>query len=888
MPLLVLLLLLAAPNPAGAETLHLRIDVSPDAVDTVPGMSDLQAGIQRLFSAEFGSFTSLAFVGDQSAAVPDPSARLFLGVSEGAVTVSTDFTRARATRSLTSTVPAGSPASLLATIAGDLAFLYFSSRGFSTLPLSPPPALVASLLTETLGALTGWNPEELEPVGLAASGDEIALCFPHRYLTLGPLFRISASTIRDINGQSIGREPMQISGIVAGAVDRLLLLSEREGAIAIVNPRLGTRQVIGAQGLSALPARLIGNRTLAALPGKVGGQGLRLYPLAGGPSRVVPVAASYVPAFDLDREGNIWCWDAGERRVRILSPRGQEVFSIRPLLSAAIMQLPQQLAVFDDGSFLLAGSAEVWKFQSSGIPVWRLTRIPGRPGESLPSSFDIAANRSSGSFTILDMQSRRLLAFSPPPAGEAARLASMLVRLDSRKQADLRELSAFTRGSSLGLMALQFGEMLVRAGGAEVDREAARVELLREKGAGYADLADGMTRDLLYERADAAWLRTAETLRELTAESPEDEAAARTLQTVLARRREVRAALAGPPDFQVLSARVLIGHPDGCGTTLTLEVTLRNSAVQALRGVRVHAGLPSAVSAPSLASLDEIPPSEEREVRVPFGSADEESFSSTATAQVFAVVTYERGQEGITRSLSFSAQPVEDDAPRSLADTLACRSVPQDTLAGSLGESLLNGARPDPPQPLAELAGILDALGAARRQAHTALAVDEAPRPAMRNLLRGLSSDETDWIVVTASIASTLGMQSGILLAGDRALALVDTGIPFFNALAEVPSLGRFRGELAGLSPGGTLWIPLSGRVPPPDTDPAFWSLADALDVVAGQDTANAPHSVISESSVQANAPMPFPLVLPAIAARLSLADMQKATELSVSRVRAP
>jgi hypothetical protein len=897
MPLLLVLLALLAPNPAGAETLHLRVAAAPDAESSLPGTAVLQAGIQRLFTAEFGASTSLVFDDEQpgspATAASDPFAQVVLDVSGGVVTVSTDFTRARATRSLVSSVPAESPASLLATIAGDLAFLYSSSRGLSALPLSPPPALVASIATDTLGALTGWNPEELEPVGLGSSGDEITVCFPHRYLTLGPLFRISASTIRDINGQSIGREPMQLSGIIPGPGDQLLLLSQQEARIAIVNPRLGTRQVTDAPGLSALPARLIGRKILAALPGTLGEHGVRMYPVDGGPSSVLHIAASYVPAFDLDREGNLWIWDAGERRVRILTPRGQEVFSIRPLLSASTMQLPQQIAVFDDGSFLLAGSAEVWKFQSSGIPVWRLARIPGRPGESLPSSFDLAANRSDGSFTILDAQSRRLLAFSSSPVGEAARLASLLGRLDSRKQGDLQEVSAFARDSELGLMALQFGELLVRAGGAEAGREAARITLLREKATGYSDLSDGLARDLLYGRADAAWLRTAETLRELVAEAPEDVAAAAMLQTVLASRREVRAALAGTPDIQVVSARVLIGHPDVCGATLALEVRLRNSSGQALHGMRVHAGLPSVLSAPALAALEEIPPSGERTVRISLGSASEEVLSPAATVPAFALVTYQRGQEGISRSLSFSAQEVEQGPPRSLSETLACRVVPRDTLAASLGEQMLTGARPDPAQPLAELAGLLASLGAARSQAHAVSGVssagsarfDESPRPGMRNLLRGLSADESGWTIVTASIASSLGMPAAILSVGDRALALVDTGIPLSNALAAVPALERFREKLAALSSGGTLWLPLSGRVPPLNGDAAFWALADALDAIAIEDTANTHRSAIPQSD-QENAPVPFPLVLPVISARPSIEALGIAAESSLSDVR--
>jgi hypothetical protein len=893
MSLLVVLLLLLSANPANAETLHLSVAVAPEAVNALPGMPALQAGVQRIFTTEFGVLASLAFDDDQAGPASEPSARLLIGATGGNLTISTDLTRAHATRSLVSSVPAGSPSSLLATIAGDLAFLYVSSRGFSTLPLSPPPALVASLATDTLGAFTGWNLDELEPVGIASSGDEITICFPHRYLTLGPLFRVTTSTIRDINGQSVGREPLQLSRVIRGSGDRLLLLSERQARVALVDPRLGTRKVAEAPGLSALPARLIGGTVMAALPGRLGQPGVTLYPLDGGHPQVVRVAASYVPAFDLDREGNLWAWDAGERRVRILTPRGQEIFSIRPLFSAATMPLPQQLAVFDDGSFLLAGSAEVWKFQSSGVPVWRLSRIPGRPGESLPASFDLAANRADGSLTIMDAQSRRLLSFSASPAGAAARLGTLFGRLDSRKAADLQGLSAFTRAGGLGLMALQFGEQLARAGGPETEREAARAALLGEKAAAYTEFADGLTRDLLYERADGAWLRTGETLRELAAESPEDDAAAGMLQTVLTRRREVRAALSGPTEIQQESARVVLGHPGGCGTTYSLEVTLRNSGTQAMRDVRIHASIPAAVSTPALAVIDEILPSKERAARIPFGFSGE-GVAAEGAVQVFAMVTYERGQEGVSRSFTFSAPTVGEGSPGTLAEILACRAVPQDTLAASLPETLLSGGRPVPAQPLVELAGTLDCLGRARRAQDTVgssraailPATSDFPKPLMRNLLRTLATEESEWTVVTASVASSLGVQAAVLSVRDRSFALVDTGIPFFDAIAAVPGLEGFRQTLAALSPGGTLWLPLSGRVPKAGVNAAVWAVADALDALAGMDITSAQRASVPAFEVQQSAPNPFPLVLPAIATRPSITALRAAMTSSLPGTR--
>ncbi len=815
---LIAMFLLLGPGGAGGETLRVSIAVAPEAVNAVPGVPRLQGGLQRLFDSEYGSFVSIALTAEPSAAPTEASARVVLGSSGGRVTVSTDLTRARATRSLVSTVPSASPASLLSTMAGDIAFLFFFSRGFSTLPLSAPPALAASLAIDTLRSLTGWNLEDLEPIGLSASGDEVTLCFPHRYLTLGPLFRISTSTIRDIDGQSVGREALQLSGVIAGEGDRLVLLSEREGRIAVVNPRLGTRQVFETPGLSALAARLLGGRTVAALTGSPGGPALNLYPIDGGPARVLDVGASYVPAMDQDAEGNLWAWDAGERRVRVLTSGGREIFSIKPLFSAATMQLPQQLAVFDDGTFLLGGSAEVWKFQSSGIPVWRLTRIPGRPAESLPSSFDLGVNRSTGAVTILDPQSRRLLAFSP--------------------------------------------------GGASGNAEAARVAMLTEKAAGSAEFADGLARDLLFERADSAFLRAAENLRELTAEFPDNETAADLLQTVLARRREVRAALAGSRDVQIISARLLVEPSTGCGRSLTLEVHFRNRGARALTGVRVHVNVPSLDSAPSLAALESIPASQESTVRVPLGVVDAQMLPLTGIVPAFALVTADRGQEGVTMALAFSAQLARTAEPDDVADALACRAVSPDTLAASLSSSLLSGAVPDPPQPLADLAGILDALGEARRDASGG----QRPRgEGMRAMLRGVSPDEADWTVVMASIASSLGLPAGVLSLADRPLAIVDTRIPFFTALSAVPELQRFRENFAVISPAGTLWIPLSGRIPPAGSEAIAWSFADAMELLATHDNAVAKRSDLPVSSNRENAPSPFPLILPAVTARPSL-----------------
>jgi hypothetical protein len=155
----------------------------------------------------------------------------------------------------------------------------------------------------------------------------------------------------------------------------------------------------------------------------------------------------------------------------------------------------------------------------------------------------------------------------------------------------------------------------------------------------------------------------------------------------------------------------------------------------------------------------------------------------------------------------------------------------------------------------------------------------------MRNLLRTLSPEESEWTVVTASIAASLGMQSAVVTVGERPFAVVDTGIPFFSALAAIADLARFKDTLAALSPAGTLWIPLSGRVPPAGADAAVWAAADALSALAGADITDAPRSTVPESALQQNAPNPFTLVLPVVTAWPSMASLRDAIVSSLAAI---
>ncbi len=865
---LVALLLFTPPACAPADTLHVTISVATEAAGAVANADGLQKGLSLLFGREFGRFAELSFA---SGAAPQPgdwTAAISIGIDAGAIRIDTDMGGAGATRSLSSTVPRGAPASLLSTMAGDLAFLLFASRGFSTLPLAPAPGLTGLLSTDSLGELTGWNPEDLEPIGLASSGENITVCFPHSWLTLGPGFRIVPQSIRDLHALSGGREQLQLSGLAVGTGDRLVLFSQASGKLVRENPRRGTRQLIDAPGLSALPGLLLDDGTLVALSGDENSPRLLLSSLSGPATSWRAVAGTYVSAFSRDREGNIWAWDAVERRIRVLTPAGTEVFSIKPLLPASTMQLPQQLAVLDDGSFLLAGSGEIWRFENTGIPVWRLTRIPGRPGEQLPASFFVAANGTTGDFTILDEQSRRLIAFSAGPT--AAGLPALLGRLDGRRQADLQAAADAAQDDGLSLMAWQLGDQIARLGGPESERAAAHIAVLREKAMLYAQYADALARDLLYSRADIAYLRAGEASRELAAESPVDPDAPRLVQSVVARRLDVRSALARASDLRIDSATAQLQRNGGCAETLVLHLHVANTAAAPLMRVRLHLALPSLQPAPALAAVDELAPGAAEDLDVALGETEGAIDFTDTAASVF--VTYDRGTEGISAAFSLPVQMAAAKAAGA-ASELGCRVLAGDPLLDAVSDDMTGVSGSADADRFRSFASTYEAVSIVRAQQVQPAASDHAVATggigpqSVRAILRGLSADRKDWALLAASLAASRGLDARLLSVGDGIFALVSTGMPISDAVARFPALAPLEPLLRKIAQDDMLWIPLDTAIEAGEADMLASAVRDAARALASVDVRAA--DVWQSASASTGAPpvpVPFPLVFPPVA----------------------
>jgi hypothetical protein len=897
MLLLLAFLLLGSPPAISAEKLAVEMTIAPGAGSTAPGVEALQAGVGALFTRAYGRFAEISFEAQAEEAtsadggpVSAPSAQVEVRRQAGALLVTSSLTEGNATRSLQSLVPEGAPASLVATMTGDLAFLLFSRREFSAFPLAPPPRLTGILALDSLSALTGWGTEELEPIGLAGSGDELTVCFPHHYLTLGPLYRIGPATLQDIDSQAAGPEPLQLSGVARDG-DARILFSEKQRTLAVVDARSGARRLIATQELSALPARRLAPGTLAILSDAGGAPALTVISLDSGRRWMVRPRASYVSAFCADGEGNLWVWDAGERRVRIFTPGGMEIYAIKPLFPASTLQLPQQIEVYADGSFLLGGSGEVWKFENSGIPAWRLTRIPGRPSELLPSLFALAASGSDGTFTILDGPSRRLLSFAPGPMDADGSLGSLLSRMNRRNAAQVQEAADRALGEGLSLMAWQLGDLLARRGGAETDLLAARASILKQKASLYADLAESLMRDLRYDRAEGAFLRAAEAARELAAESPEDPEAAELLTGVVSRRQEVRAALARQAEApRVLSARGRVQVTRTCERLLVVRLQVRNDSAVEMTRVAVRLSLPSLASMPSQAAIETLAPRAQREMTITLGLRD--STAGVSPGQGLAaglLISFQRGREEVTVPSVIGLSLAETAAAVDAADPLLCRVRAGDPLIAGLGDDLLAGAH----DALPALAGILDGLGALR-SASAQPAADPDPSP--RSTLRSLSPDENQWTVLAISTAAALGLPAGVLRWPDRALALVDTGIPLSKALASVPGLGRFSAALGAISRDGDLCIPLSG-LPAAESGGAetrprasVQALREALRLCSARGVGGARVSWLDAAAARTQAPLPipFPFLLPIQPRRVDEGTMIDGLDAALSAAAPP
>ncbi|MGA2765338.1 MAG: hypothetical protein ABSG17_18475 [Spirochaetia bacterium] len=797
-----------------AETLRMGLMVASDLQPLLPDTGPVQAQILSAFNGRYGRLVTAVADSGTPPLTDGGNARVSLQRADKDISVLTEIARGSLHRSLTSTVPLASPASLVPTIAGDLAYLWFSLGSFSALALGPPPRLSATLQTDTLTWITGWLPEDLEPVGIAGTDNGIVVCFPHRWMSLGPSFRLGLATVRDLLEESALPEALQLSGIVAGKRGELYLLSEQSSLIARVDPAGGARQQIDAPSLTGLGGSALTGGGLAVLSDDNGEAAITVYRAFRG-SRL-PVHAAYASAISTDGEGNVWVWDAEQRRVRVLSPFGGEISSIKPLFDGSIMQLPQQLAALPDGGFLLGGSGEVWKFDRAGIPVFRLRQSGGRPPERLPSSFMLALVGGTSSFVLLDTQERRLLQFDDAGPQDPGSLAALVARLDERKATDLREVSRSAQEEGMSLLALQFAAILSRAEGPSEEQESALASITREKALLYGSLADSFIQDLQYDRAEKAFQKAAESARAFLARNPQDREAGPSLHVLEARLKSAHETLVNgnAVDLTVVSLAAE-------RTSLRLSIKVRNAGSAPMNDVLLSFTVPGLAGSPGSAAVGLLAPgaSAQAGIRLLLNPAAAESDNISASISGKALVVWKQAGTRVTAALSASVpwpHAARDRSATDLADSLVLAATAH-PLVPVLG--LPSGT--DNGDPLGALASALDWMGDLRARAASESGGNGSLAPRLSLLfqtgpeaaLRAFSPDPLDWVVLSTSLALHLGMPAGIAAWEDSAVTLIQTDIPLSRGLAIMPFLVPYKKTLEKLSRDGRLSLPVSGRL---------------------------------------------------------------------------
>ncbi len=118
---------------------------------------------------------------------------------------------------------------------------------------------------------------------------------------------------------------------------------------------------------------------------------------------------AYISAATAGPAGNLWIYDSVEGRIRIYTPEGKLVDSIKPIVSSDNPLSPLSMAVYPDGSFLLYSTGQLWRFRRDGVPVWKMTELPTNRGEPLPQMASITVDSSTGSIYVADVMGRRLI-----------------------------------------------------------------------------------------------------------------------------------------------------------------------------------------------------------------------------------------------------------------------------------------------------------------------------------------------------------------------------------------------------------------------------------------------------------------------------------------------
>ena len=250
----------------------------------------------------------------------------------------TDLDAELPVRSVVRAAPSALLETVVAALIADLGYLHASRAGFPP-PIYVPPDITDVIdgqtiadLIRTVDQATGDGEAETDPgaqiLDLAAHDGGVSVLLTGGSIELGPHFELTAATPASLlptalpAGAAVPHEIARTSwthDMLAAGLDTARILRRRNGESSVTSLELAP----GARRLRAVPGG-----GLAALT-RLGPAYVRLTEHAIE-ARLVPVAAPFITAMDVDHQRRMVLYDPFDRRVVFVGLDGREIGSIRP------------------------------------------------------------------------------------------------------------------------------------------------------------------------------------------------------------------------------------------------------------------------------------------------------------------------------------------------------------------------------------------------------------------------------------------------------------------------------------------------------------------------------------------------------------------------------
>lgn len=411
--------------------------------------------------------------------------------------------------------------------------------------LLPPPELILEFELDSLNQLNPAENPFSTVTGLAAGEERILISFAKTYITLGPLFQITPHTASGLVNPPEFPPGFTPANILFNSREEIVLFDSESGDILFIQPLAGTCQKYSTNLKRTDTFSGINGGGVALLKGRE----LNIFLRRQGDLKrqTIKLPFGIYTAMTSDCEGNLWLYDSAGRVIHILDFTGKERGVIRPKILMAQMPLPQTLQVYPDGSFLLGGSGELWKFSSLGQVLWQLTSIPGAYREALPPLFQAILDPHDNSFLLLDLPANRILKFRETVAADLAADDIAGSDIDSQLAAMTRGFRAGLPGYREKLIALCLENDLYLLTGqyyiSQSERDSHQEFIERATAFALASMALKMEKRLLLPEADKLYGAALDIFRRLNLNDPVNPGLPELIRGLKAKRKEIRGSL---------------------------------------------------------------------------------------------------------------------------------------------------------------------------------------------------------------------------------------------------------------------------------------------------------------------------------------------------------